>query len=565
MTRSALLSVSVLAALSSAVAGVAASGVAPLLRAPLWVDRDDKTIPEPPERRASEIFDTARNTWLRHLNVGYDALRLSRRPALNVNAWDEVPDSSWFTNRIGRRAVARAELLTGPPGAPPQPGTWRVRSVKTEGYTPGIQVRDETGRTYFLKFDITDAPERNSAAEKIGSLIMHAAGYNVPYYSIVYFRPEDLTLAENAAYEDALGRKRPMTANDVESALSKLSRRPDGRIRAVASLFLPGKGKGRFPYYGTRKDDPNDLIPHELRRELRGLRVIGSWFNHADTKEVNTYDSFVTEDGRSFLRHYFIDFGSSMGSGNFVNGPCRVGFEYIFDGPSMTRSLVTLGAFERPWEASCEIAHVEVGRFEGALFDAASWKPNYPNLAFEEMDASDAYWGAKIVTAFDDDLVRALAEAGDYSRPEVTRFVEETFRERRNKIGRHAFDLVSPLEDFQLSVVGDRWTVTFRDLGVERGFALAGERSYRFDVKEPGRLERTLGSGESRAVGSINLVVPRTGNAEPADRFGRNPLAVIDIRSNRRPEGMSLPVRVVMGREGESADLQVLGWSHDPR
>ncbi len=34
--------------------------------------------------------------------------------ALNVNTVDEVPDSSWFTNRIGRRDMTVAEVVSGP-------------------------------------------------------------------------------------------------------------------------------------------------------------------------------------------------------------------------------------------------------------------------------------------------------------------------------------------------------------------------------------------------------------------------------------------------------------------
>ena len=38
--------------------------------------------------------------------------------AQNVNTIDEVPDSSWFTNRVGARALTPEELVAGPRGRP---------------------------------------------------------------------------------------------------------------------------------------------------------------------------------------------------------------------------------------------------------------------------------------------------------------------------------------------------------------------------------------------------------------------------------------------------------------
>jgi hypothetical protein len=535
-----------------------------LLKPPLSIDADDRDIPEPAARAASEIFGVLHNSWLRRLDPGDWALRRARRPALNVNAWDEVPDSSWFSNRIGMAPITPGELLDGPRGADPAPGTWRVQNVKTEGYTPGLQILDAAGRRYFLKFDLPDAPERNSAAEMIGSLIMHAAGYNVPSYSIVHFRGEDLEVGEGAVFEDELGRQRPMLPEDVTEALSLLAPRSDGSYRGIASLFLSGSIKGPFSYTGTRRDDPNDIIPHELRREIRGLRVIASWFNHVDVKENNTLDTYVSEEGRGFLRHYFIDYGSSMGSGDFVNGPCRVGFEHIFDGAATALALVTLGAWSRPWEDRCEIPYPEVGRFEGELFRPPGWKPNYPNLAFDEMDASDAYWGAKIVTAFTDEHVRVLAAAGRYSRAEVSRYVESTLRARRDKIGRYWFGAVTPLEGFEVETSSGAWTLRFRDLAVERGYALAESRSYRFEIRDALRL-RPIEEGVSQQPGHVRIRPLGDIPAAPSDRWGRRPLAVVAVRALSRDGTAAPPVRVVIGYQGTDAEPRVLGWAHAPR
>ena len=125
-----------------------------------------------------------------------------------------------------------------------------------------------------------------------------------------------------------------------------------------------------------------------------------------------------------------MDFGSTLGGGDFVNGPYRIGHEYIFDGPAIGRSLVTLGVWRRPWEAKGQIRYPEVGYFQYEIFDPRKWKPNYPNLAFERMDDADAYWGAKIVTAYSDGLIEQLAEAGEYSRHEVTNYVANTLKRR---------------------------------------------------------------------------------------------------------------------------------------
>lgn len=530
-------------------------------RPPLWVDADTRDIPEPADRDISEIFGILYNSWLRHIDI---AVMHAHRIALNVNAWDAVPASSWFTNRIGLNPMTVEELAAGAPGEAPARGTWEIGDLKTEGYTVGFQIVDSADRRYVLKFDRPEAPERNSAAEKIGSLLMHAAGYHVPHYSIVHFRPEDLVIGEGASFEDATGQVRPMTPDDLEAALATLVARPDGSYRGIASLFLAGTGLGPFPYSGTRKDDPNDIIPHELRRELRGFQVLASWFNHVDVKEANTFDAYVTEGDRRFVRHHFIDFGSTMGSGDFVNGPCRVGYEYMFDGPAIGKSLITLGAWGRPWEASCDIPYPEVGRFEGELFVAEQWKPNYPNLAFRSMDEADGYWGAKIVTAFDDTLIRTLAAAGEYTRPEVTRFVEDALRMRRDKIGRYWFDEVAPLEDLELETSAGAWTLSFRDLGVERGYAQASERRYLITVKDPITLNRR-DELESSAPGEIQLTPVDSARVIPADRWGRTTTVVVEIRSTREDGSVSLPVRVFIGRLDQNSEARVLGWAHAPR
>jgi hypothetical protein len=531
------------------------------LNPPLWEDRDNHPVPCPKERGWSELYAISYNSWFRHLNLE-KGLRKSR--ALNVNAWDEVPNSSWFSNRMGIRRMTFEEMLEGFPETCPEPGRWKVMRIRDDGYTPKVDIVDEAGKRFVLKFDLPQAVERNSGAERICTLIMHGAGYNVPCNSIVYFREDDLYLDENAYFRDFIGERRDMTEADLKNALGKLRRLDDGRYRGVASLFLEGQPLGPFLYTGIRKDDPNDLIPHEMRRELRGLRVIASWFNHVDVKDINALDMYVVnEQGEGYVRHHFLDFGSAMGSGDFVNGPFRVGHEYIFDAPATLKSLFTLSIWQRPWDAGGEIPYEEVGYFEADLFDPQAWKPNFPNLAFLASDVGDAYWGAKVVTAFSDDVIRQAVREGQYTNPEVTAYVEDVLEKRRDKIGEYWFDRVTPLEKLALEKDGAGYRLRFVDLALERGYAESETRSYRYWSSEvSGR--RVLPVTQSQGKGGVlnlqrELLSARGGDP---DRWGRVHLVTLYVQSSSSRRGWALPAAIFIGQTKDDPALRVLGWNH---
>src|SRR5262249_25879942 len=71
--------------------------------------------------------------------------------AKDLNTIDEVPDSSWFTNRIGTRTVTTDEVTRGPiVGAPPDPSRWVLVREKIAGAHPGVTAKDANGETWFL-------------------------------------------------------------------------------------------------------------------------------------------------------------------------------------------------------------------------------------------------------------------------------------------------------------------------------------------------------------------------------------------------------------------------------
>ena len=69
----------------------------------------------------------------------------TQREAVNVNAFDEAPNSTWFTNRNHVRAVPVAQLRQGPDSLflPAKP--WTIKHAKRGGWSPGFQIKDANG------------------------------------------------------------------------------------------------------------------------------------------------------------------------------------------------------------------------------------------------------------------------------------------------------------------------------------------------------------------------------------------------------------------------------------
>ena len=292
-----------------------------------------------------------------------------------------------------------------------------VTRAKLEGVTPGLQLTDTRGEAFLIKFDNKDYPELQSGAEVISTKILYASGYNVPENYIAYFDPAKVTIKPGVEITEGK-KKHPFTREDLTTMLQSAARRPDGTYRVLASKILKGSPKGPFAYVGLRSDDANDLIPHEHRRELRGLRVIASWINHWDLKEQNTLDMNVDQQGRKFLRHYLIDFGSSLGGGRSPTEYFH-GREYVFDVPNMMKELFTLGFAVTPDEKSAPIVYPEVGLFSASDFDPGGWKTSFQMMPFENMTTRDAVWGTRVILSFSVDELRNIVEAAQYSNPKA--------------------------------------------------------------------------------------------------------------------------------------------------
>jgi hypothetical protein len=443
------------------------------LRDPMSIDRDDRPFSMPcstdkdgeskcmPEEYVSPlIWDAADNTVFLPISNFFGVERGGE--AVNANAFDEVPDSSWFQNRIGKAPLSREELLRGACDQPAQldpdasDGAWLVDMGKQNGATPGFRVRTPNGGKFLLKADVAAVAERASAAGVIGSRLYHAVGFHTPCERVVYIRPELLQLKPGLKSTDNTGITVPFDKAALERILSHAAWR-DGRVRLSASQWLPNPILGPFKYEGTRDDDPNDVIPHEDRRELRGGRLLAAWLNHFDSREQNTMTTWVSAGPNKtaspgHVQHYYLDFSDSLGSEWDWDGISRrLGHSYYLDVGHVIEDFFTLGLLDRPWDRAQRTPNALLfGYFSARDFEAEAWRPGYPNPAFNHMTERDGAWMARILARFSSDDIHALVQLGDLSEPVHAAFLERALEQRLHLLLLRYFSRISPLADVAL-------------------------------------------------------------------------------------------------------------------
>jgi hypothetical protein len=445
---------------------------------------DDPLIREPEPRSVKatprKISDYYDFFWHTLATPGQKQRIAEPIPAQGVNTLGDPIDRAWWERRHYWRRMSLSELQSGPEkgSAPAIDGDWIIVSAKTEGITPGFVVLDGKKRRYFVKFDPVSNPEMATGADKIGSTIFYALGYHVPANHIVYFRPEMLKLSPGVTVEDRFGRKRKMTPEDLAAILSRVPRGSENRYRATASLAVPGKPIGPYRYFGTRSDDPNDIVPHEHRRDLRGMHVAAALVGHDDSRSINTYDALVEGPSGTFVKHYQLDFGSTLGSGTHKSNTPRSGGEYLFGWKQAGVQLFTLGLAVPRWAHANFPRLDSVGRFESRVFDPDKWVPEYPNPAFLNRLPDDEFWMAKQIVSLRDEDIHAIVATARYSDPKATEWVAKCLIERRDKIGRAAFRKVLPIDRFELRDGRLEWV----DLAAAYGLGAALEIRVRWSA-----------------------------------------------------------------------------------
>ena len=428
----------------------------------VWQVDDSQTIPEPTARRFFGLFYFADGMIF---DPVVDALRPpDKQPAQNTNALDEVPDSNWFVNRVGVREVSALEAARGPDinGPPRLPVV--VVKAKAGGANPGFIIKDARGIGYLVKFDTRNNPEQQTANNVIVNRIFWTLGYYVPADHVFFFQRDQLAID---AELEASGK---VNHQLIDRMLTAATRRSDDAYRATASEFLSGVAKGGYASTGTRPGDINDRVPHQYRRELRGLRVFAAWLGHTDVKEDNSLDMYIEEDGRRFLRHYLVDFGEALGGHQSEKDIIQIGWEHAWDYAAQLRALVSFGFWCRPWEGQVETPWKSVGYFSAAQFAPRQWRGRYPYQPFFHVDAADEYWAARLVMRFTTPMLAAIVARGELSESAAAAYLVDTLARRRDKIGAAFLDGVTPLDELRF----EAGKLCATDLTRKYGFATSG-------------------------------------------------------------------------------------------
>jgi len=501
------------------------------LREPVWRDSDVQSVNvacrlEPTEKDPGHVSCTPKSYWSSQIWDGADSvlfrpiseaigLYLPGPEAVNVNALDEVPDSSWFTNRIGMHAMSVAEVQLGAcdpsfilhPEADAD-GTWIIGEGKTEGSTPGFRVTIAV-RKYLFKADDPDQPELASAAQTVGLAIYHAAGFNTTCEQVVYFKPSLLKLMPGLRYQvgDILAEKKDFDRKALDAILGKSPKRGD-RVRMQASAWIEGHLLGPFRYEGTRNDDPSDVVAHQDRRDLRASRLVAAWIDHIDAREGNSLDTWVSdskdspESSPGRVVHYLLDTSEAFGPKWFAAPVTRrMGYTYVFDWGEFLSDFGTLGVPLRPWDYDQKTpGHELFLYFNAEDFVPDQWKMKYSNSAFSRMTERDGAWMARILARFTPEMVHGLAEMGRFTDPRNTEYLATVLEGRLEGILDRYLTRLSSLADVRTQ---DRDRLCGLDLAEWRG------------VRPPERFRYVADSSRSsplvvemRGAGQICIRIP---------------------------------------------------------
>ncbi len=449
-------------------------------------------------------------------------------PSKDVNVFDEVPDSGFFTNRHGRVRLSADLLEKGyqESAGPDLSRPLQVHTAVQMGIYPRFWAKDARGDEYLFEFDPQGKFELSTGAEVVASRFYYALGYFVPECTVVMIPSDRFEVAPGATTWEDTGFNKKLTQKRLEEYLMVLPQDEKGSYRASACKTVKGEDYGSFSFESRRKEDPLDLVNHRDRREIRALGIFAAWINHYSLRESDTFDILMDRGGQATLTHYLGDFSGALGSTQEGPKAPMLGYEYVIDYGEVFKSIVTLGLWEKPWQKKWKqageqcLAAPAVGYFTNDLFDPARYKTEFPYEAFRLVTRADGFWAAKLLLSFSDEDIRAMVSAGKYTDPKDAEALAKTLSVRRDLIARYWLSRTSPLDGFSFSV----GKLSFKDLAVEHGFSPREGTVYSVEaLKEDGKEKITRFEIKDTSFEIPAADIPASGNIRVLIRVLRAP------------------------------------------
>lgn len=374
---------------------------------------DDAPVKVPsPSPHIETVFLT--ETYLRRPVVA--ALDPTRFPrALDVNAMDEVPASSWYWPiPLTTTQFFRAYAVDGPPQAP--------------STVAGKILTDARGKKYRLSPDPKDAPATTTAAAVIASRLLRAAGYRTP----------EVWLASQSGK------------------------------RMAATRWPLGIELGPTEMSSTRGDDPNDRVDHRDRRSLRALAVFAAWLDIRSLAPDRVVDAYIGPPGEGHVQHFIVGLGDALGAGSLGPPP-------PLDAPGGKvrgngfKNLITLG-LARPVPSRPIVKSLLVLSPEGAQDFSLSrpWEP------VDRLLADDGYWAAKKILRIPHSIIREAIRLADLPEEGVATHIERVLEVRRQMLAKAWLARVTPCELVTL----EGTNLVLRDEAVAWDFESASSSRY---------------------------------------------------------------------------------------
>ena len=382
----------------------------------------------------------------------------------------------------------------------------------------------------------------STGTEVAASRLVWALGYHTVEYHITQLAMDNLLVADTARVTYPGAKERKMRQEDLQWLRGRSKPDPDGTFRVIVSKAAPGRPVGRILYHGTRSDDPNDLVPHENRRELRGWRVFAAWLNHVDAKSIQSLDALVKDGDKSYVRHYMLDFSSTMGAGSIYPRDYFEGYEPVIEPfGEIGKRMVSLGFRIPRWRTVDYDGTPAIGRVpvDHSDWDPDLWTSRFPNAAFLRAREDDKFWAATKLTAMTKEMIAAALREGQFGDEKGVAILQKFLEDRRQIILQKYLNAINPVVNPAMDASG---ALTFENAAVQAG---VGKAPAQYKVEWAAY---DNGTGESSPIGET------TGNERQQSPSGASSASFVRVAiggsGGGAPESWGKPIHAWFKRAG---------------